>query len=79
MRTPTKRYEVTLKIRVKCKAQARTVQYRAIALFHWGTIADSLVDGLDLTDWPTLVSVQVKERIRRKCEDSTMSQPPSEV
>lgn len=58
----TKKYELTFKITVRSKAEPERLEDRFHALFHQGTLCDSLVDGLDLNHWPDLVSVQVKER-----------------
>jgi hypothetical protein len=62
----TKKYGVTLRIKVKSKAEAQRLEDRIRALFHCGTLCDSLVDGLDLNFWPDLVSVRVKERPGRR-------------
>lgn len=66
MRARTKEYELTVRITVKSEAEPKRLEDRFHALFHGGTLCDSLVDGLDLNYWPDLASVQVKERRARR-------------
>jgi hypothetical protein len=66
MRTRRKNYVVNLRFNVKSKAEPKRLAERLESLFHFGTLCDSLVDGMDLNYWPRLISAEVRERRVRK-------------
>jgi len=53
-------YELTLRMSVKSRFGADRVAHLMECLFHYGTIRDSIADGLKLDDDPCLVDVSVR-------------------
>jgi hypothetical protein len=53
-------YEVTLKILVDSPFEKERVTHQVKCLFEFGTIAESLADGLGLGENPRLSSVTIK-------------------
>ena len=54
------RYEVTIKIVIKTPRDKERVAHQVESLFEFGTIGESIVDGLKLNETPRLSSVSVK-------------------
>jgi hypothetical protein len=54
------RYEVTIKIVIKTPRDKERVIHQVESLFDFGTIGESIVDGLKLNESPRLSSVSVK-------------------
>jgi len=54
------RYELTLKIVIDTPRDKERVVHQIESLFEFGTIGESIVDGLKLNESPRLTSVSVK-------------------
>jgi hypothetical protein len=55
-----RKYELTLKILVKSPHDEDRVAHQMESLFEFGTITESIADGLKLNECPRLTSVSVK-------------------
>ena len=58
------RYDVTITLRLKSRNDEDRVSRQLVSLFEWGTIRESIAEGLHLDDDPKLVDVVVLKRTK---------------
>ncbi|MCI0361449.1 MAG: hypothetical protein L0211_23450 [Planctomycetaceae bacterium] len=54
-------YHVTLELKLESENEPDRIERQARSLFHFGTMAESLADGLKLMEDPMLLSVEVEQ------------------
>jgi hypothetical protein len=60
------KYELTIKLQLESRSHQEHVAKQFTALFDFGTVRESIVDGLKLTEEPRLLGVSVQRNTERK-------------